>query len=198
MDSTGDDQGRLVRLSEVHVTSAAETLARAFYDYPAFTYVFPDAIQRKDELPSFFRSIVAYGVLHAEACATSPTMEGVAVWLPPGVHMSAALEIGKEPLRRIAHFGGFTNSVRRKHAPARHWKLENIGVNPELQGTGHAGALLRPMLARIDREHLSCYLDTNRAKNVAIYQRYGFKVVDDAMVPGTEIRNWGMLREGSV
>ena len=198
-----DDLDKLVRLNEEHVESAAETLARAFYDYPVFIYVFPDATERKDKLPALCQSIVMHGLLNGEVYATSPAMEGVAMWLPPSVPggLPETPEIRREPLEpleRFAYFGRFTNYVRRNHAPARHWKLDTIGVAPEFQGKGHAGALVRPMLDRIDRERLPCYLDTNLEKNLAIYQRYGFKIVDDTMVPGTEIRDWGMLREESV
>jgi len=70
-----------------------------------------------------------------------------------------------------------------------------IGVVPELQGRGCASVLLAPMLARIDRQHLPCYLDTEVEKNVAIYNRYGFRVVDDSIVVGTGVRSRGMLRE---
>jgi hypothetical protein len=51
------------------------------------------------------------------------------------------------------------------------------------------------MLDRIDQENLSCYLDTEVEKNVAIYQHYGFRALDDMIVPGTEVRSWGMLRD---
>ena len=70
-----------------------------------------------------------------------------------------------------------------------------IGVVPELQGKGCASVLLAPMLARISQQHLPCYLDTEVEKNVAIYNRYGFKVVDDNIVVGTGVRSWSMLRE---
>jgi ribosomal protein S18 acetylase RimI-like enzyme len=70
-----------------------------------------------------------------------------------------------------------------------------IGVVPELQGKGCASVLLAPILARIDQQHLPCYLDTEVDNNVAIYNRYGFRVVDDSIIVDTGVRSWGMLRE---
>ena len=194
-----DDTGKPVRLNEAHVKTAAETLAQAFQDYPTFIYIFPDAAERKDKLPALFRSFLQYGLLHGEAYATSPVMEGVTVWLPPGFPggLSGHHEVGREALERFAYYGRCVYSVRKNHAPAQHWFLELIGVTPEFQGKGYAGVLLKPMLDMIDRERLPCYLDTEVEKNVAIYTRYGFKVVDDIIIPGTEIRSWGMLRENS-
>jgi hypothetical protein len=54
--------------------------------------------------------------------------------------------------------------------------------------------LLKPILARIEQEHLPCYLSTQREENIRIYQRYGFEVVEDIEIPGTDMRTWGMLR----
>ena len=39
------------------------------------------------------------------------------------------------------------------------------------------------MLARIDTVGLPCYLETENATNISIYQRYGFQVVADDAVP---------------
>jgi hypothetical protein len=51
------------------------------------------------------------------------------------------------------------------------------------------------MFARMDTEHLPCYLETHNQKNVPIYRHYGFKVVEEDIVPGTEITHWAMLRQ---
>ncbi len=193
------DFSKLVRLTESQIEPAAETLARAFHDYPVFVYVFPDAAERRNELPLLLQSFVHYGVLHGEVYATSRNLEGVTVWMPPDYPggFSVVPEVSKDALDRMAYFGGQVYSVRRRHVPSAHWFLEFIGVIPELQGKGYASVLLTPMLARIEREHLPCYLDTEVEKNVAIYQRYGFRVGEDIEIPGTEIRSWGMLRENS-
>jgi GNAT superfamily N-acetyltransferase len=96
---------------------------------------------------------------------------------------------------RFAYYGQCVYIVRQEYAPAEHWFLELIGVAPEYQGKGFAGHLLDPMLDRFDRENLPCYLDTEVEKNVALYQHHGFRVLDDTIVPGTDVRSWGMLRE---
>ena len=188
-----------VRLTESQIEPAAGTLARAFQDYPVFLYVFPDASERGRELPLLLRSFVHYGVLHGEVYGTSPDLEGVAVWLPPGYPGGYLTppEVSKDALDRMTYWGRQVYPVRKRHVPFDHWFLEFIGVIPELQGKGYASILMTPMLARIEQQHLSCYLDTEVEKNVAIYQRYGFRVVEDMEVPGTEIRSWSMLREDS-
>lgn len=193
----GTDLGGLLRITESQIEPAAGTLARAFYDYPVFTYVFPDACERKSGLPLLLQSFVHYGILNGEVYATSKKLEGVAVWMPPNHTNSSSSvpEISKGALDKMAHWGNQVYAVRKHHVPSAHWYLMIIGVVPELQGQGCAKALLNPMLVRIGRQHLPCYLDTEVEKNVAIYNRYGFKVVDDSMVIGTGVRSWGMLKE---
>jgi GNAT superfamily N-acetyltransferase len=186
-----------VRLTESEIEPAAETLARAFYDYPLFNYVFPDASERKRGLPFLLQSAVHYGVLNGEVYATSRNLEGIAVWMPPDHtnRSSPAPEVSKDAMDRMAHFGNQVHAVRKRHVPSAHWFLMIIGVVPELQGKGCASVLLAPILARIDQQHLPCYLDTEVDNNVAIYNRYGFRVVDDSIIVDTGVRSWGMLRE---
>ena len=71
-----------------------------------------------------------------------------------------------------------------------------IGVDPKFQGKGYASRLIREMLLRIDEEGLPCYLETQKEQNVSIYQHFGFKVIDEFIIPGTTIKAWPMLREG--
>lgn len=193
------DFNKLVRLTESQIEPATETLVRAFHDYPVFIYIFPVTSERSNELPLLLQSLVHYGILHGEVYATSQNLEGVAVWLPPDYPggFSIAPEISKDSMDRLEYWGKQTGAIRQRHVPSGHWFLELIGVIPELQGKGHASTLLTPMLGRIEREYLPCYLDTEVENNVAIYQRYGFRVVEDVIIPDTGIRSWGMLRENS-
>lgn len=203
------DLNHLVRLNQSQVKPAAEMLARAFQDDPLVVYFFPDAAERKNKSPHFFQILVRYGVLYGEAYAISQNLEGVAVWLPSekanrpfwGMIRSGVLsmlpKIGKGVLGRLWRCNKCAASVHRRHAPFRHWLLEPIGVDPVFQGRGYAGILLKAMLARMDEEHLPCYLDTQTEKNVAIYQHYGFKVVEEFAIPGTGFSNWAMLRKRS-
>ena len=190
----------LIRLKEAHIELAGKQLSRAFQNYPSFVYVYPDDNEREEKLPHFFTSMVYKGLQQGEAYATSPAMEGVAVWLRPGSNggLSGAFEIEQEAYERFAYYGECVYAVRQEHVPTEHWFLELIGVVPESQGKGFADRLLRPMLERTDQEQLPCYLDTEIERNVTLYEHYGFRVLDDMIVPGTEIRSWGMLRDKPV
>ena len=50
------------------------------------------------------------------------------------------------------------------------------------------------MLKYFDENNQSCYLETHNQKNVAYYEKYGFKVVEVGCLPGTQKTHWAMLR----
>ena len=197
----------LFRLTEVQAKPAAEMLACAFLDNPGLIYYYPDASERRGKSFHFLRWMICYGCLYGEAYATSPNLEGVAVWLPSEkVHMTAwrivrsgglsmMLKLGRKSASQVISAGNYMTSIHKRHAPFRHWYLYGLGVNPEHQGKGHASSLLKAMFVRIDKEGLPCYLETQNERNVPIYQHYGFKVVEESVIPGTEVTNWAMLRE---
>ena len=80
-----------------------------------------------------------------------------------------------------------------RQAPFRHMYLQTIGVDPQHQGKGFADKLIKPMLNRLDEERLPCYLDTLDAKNVGIYEHLGFKLVNESIIPGTELTCWALI-----
>ena len=198
-----------VRLTKAQIKPAAEMLARAFQEDPLIGYFFPDASERKNKSSYIFEFLIRYGVLYGEVYAISPNLEGVAVWLPSEkadvsfwrMMRSGGLlmipKISKEVIGRQRYFSQYVTPMHKRHAPFCHWFLQTIGVDPMFQGKGYASTLLKAMFARIDAEHLPCYVETQNEKNVSIYQHYGFKVVEEVIIPGTEISHWAMLREGS-
>lgn len=95
----------------------------------------------------------------------------------------------------MKHFSEHIDSVHQRLVPSKHWFLQAIGIAPKFQGMGYASKLIRPMLVKIDKEHLQCYLETIDEKNVAIYEHFGFKTIDKATVPKTSFTSWAMLRE---
>jgi len=95
----------------------------------------------------------------------------------------------------MSHFSDYLDGVHQRLVPFKHWFLQTIGVSPKFQGKGFGSKLLRPMLSKIDKEYLPCYLETIDEKNVSIYERFGFKIIDKSIIPETEFTNWAMLRE---
>ena len=199
--------GGVIRLQKNHVRASAAMLSRAFYDDPLFVYFFPDPSERIKKSIGFFQLLARYGILHGDPEATSPALEGIAIWLPSdkadmspwGMLRSGAISLvlraGMTAVGRMMRFSEYANTIHKRHAPFRHWFLQPVGVDPPLQGKGYASMLLRSKFERLDRERLPCYLDTQTEKNVLTYEHYGFKAVEEFRVPSTTFNNWAMLRE---
>ena len=197
----------LVCLTKAQVKPSAEMFARALQDDPLYTCFIPNSTERKDKSHILFEGMLRYGVLYGEVYATSPNLEGVASWVPSekvdfttwriirsGI-FSVFFGLGKKVISRMLSFGDYTSSLHRNHASSPHLYLFMIGVDPIFQGKGYASKLLKPMFLRIDQEHLPCYLETHNEKNVSIYQHFGFEVVEEGTIPGTNVTHWGMLRD---
>lgn len=112
---------------------------------------------------------------------------GATMWMPPGGHgnlkgvqgLLAALDMVlngvPSALGRSSAFGSVMHRVTPREP---HFYLFTIGVVPEGQGKGLGGALLRSGLAQADRASMPTYLESSKAENIPIYQRYGFELRD--------------------
>ncbi len=68
-------------------------------------------------------------------------------------------------------------------------------MKPARQGFGIGGMLIQPVLALADIDRLPCYLETMNEKNVLFYEKYGFKVMNDGVVPRHRLHVRAMLCE---
>jgi ribosomal protein S18 acetylase RimI-like enzyme len=198
----------LIRLEKAFIRPAVLMLTRAFQHDPFNEYAYPDAAEREAKIPYAYEFVLRYGIRYGEIYATSSRLEGIAGWLPSKyafmpwwrMLLSGAfwpgLRMGIEAGRRMQRFDDFVEKKHRQLAPFPHWYLMVLGVDPEFQGKGYASRLLRGTLPRIDAEGLPCYLETYGERNVAIYQHFGFKTIDEFTIPGTTVSLCAMLREG--
>lgn len=200
------DMKNIVRLNKSQIKPATDVLVKAFQDYPLYVYFFPRTSERVNNLSHLIRILVHYGVLYGEVYATSANLEAVSVWLPSDKVDLSAWRLVKSGLfssvfkirpssgGRMFRFAKYSTNVHKRHTPPQHWYFQLLGVDPVFQGKGYAGALIKPVLARMDKEHFSCYLETHEQENVPIFQRYGFTVVEEGTIPNSEITQWAMLR----
>ena len=60
-----------------------------------------------------------------------------------------------------------------------HWYLPLVGVEPNAQGRGLGGALMRHAVARCDQEDAPAYLESSNPRNISLYERHGFEVMGE-------------------
>ncbi|MBY8999550.1 MAG: hypothetical protein KGD64_01420 [Candidatus Heimdallarchaeota archaeon] len=196
----------LYRLRKTHLNSAAELFSKVFFEDSIAMWMFPEEETRKQNLYHYHRFRINYGLLYGEVYATSPHLEGLAVWVySENIEMTnwkiiragglnLFRNVGKDAIIRMLKIGNFVSALHKKYATFPHLFLSPVGVNPELHGRGNASKLLRPIFNRLDQEHLHCYLETQDKSNVDIYLHYGFEVLNKSIIPSTEIEIWCMER----
>ncbi|MFX1322167.1 MAG: GNAT family N-acetyltransferase [Promethearchaeota archaeon] len=200
----------LFRLKRIQVEPAAKILAKAFENDPLHIAYFPDPIKIIKQNYHLMKFAIRYCLRYGKVYTTSPNLEGIALWrlIDPveeqkdrlkrlfanwlSFRLAVALS---ESVEKIYSIYDYIISTQYELVPSLHWYFFIMGVHPNFQGKGCASSLIKPMLARIDKEQLQCYLDTNIEKNVALYQHFGFKVLKKYQIPGTNVINWSMLRK---
>lgn len=169
-------------------------LTQAFADDPVMVWTQPD--RRRHHL---LHRALAENVHGVEATFDLAVRDGVVVgasaWEPPGhktgfrdqlvamVRMATA--IGPGIKRGIALERLF--SERRPKEP--HWYLAQLGA--AAPGLGVGTALLGDRLAQIDGP---AYLESSNERNVPLYERFGFQVTDEIVLPFDGPRVWLMNR----
>ena len=72
------------------------------------------------------------------------------------------------------------------------WHLDSVAVQPELRGRGIGAALIDFGLARARAGGVGAYLETGNPRNVAYYERFGFRTVADEDAPDGGPHIWFM------
>lgn len=193
--ATADDIGPL-----------AAMLARAFAHDPFFGHLAGDAPERGERMRVGWAGLLRHASDGLSTTYTTTDLAGAALWHPPGYH-GAGFVAGLRMLPSLARLaGGYgrlrTISIvvealearRSHHVPGPHFYLSALGVDAARQGQGIGSALVQPVLERADADGTPAYLETAVARNVLLYERLGFDVVEEVTLPATDIRGWLMLR----
>lgn len=184
-------------------------LGRAFQHDPAAACLIPDARRRAVVLPELWRGALRYTLRYGEAWGVASGaggLSGVACWLPPGQGhktMARMLRAGMwrlfftlRPAELAANLRNdrYGHELHARCAPAPHWYLFVIGVEPDCHGQGVGSTLLRPVLARCDAAGHVVYLETHNPRNVGFYEPWGFEVAEKGRMPGSDVPVWEMVR----
>jgi ribosomal protein S18 acetylase RimI-like enzyme len=195
---------RLATLDEI--PQLAATLARAFANDPYAHFLVGDAPERNQRMRDGWSGILRHSSDRLSHTYTTDDHAGVAVWHPPGYRGAGFVDSLRmlpsvtrlagswRRLRQVSRAVAALEERRRHHVPQPHFYLSALGVEPERQGGGIGTALLGPVLQRADAQRAVAYLETATARNVLLYERLGFDVVEELTLPGTDVHGWLMLR----
>lgn len=184
----------------------AEVAADAYKDYPLhnwFTKGKYDEKASKLLMQITLKTMTQDAIIYAD----SEEMNGFAAWIPFGFTGNKAIPFLKSGgLKLILHSGfGIINrlsayekyamSLKKEFTEHYDWYLFNLSVKKDAQGKGIASKLLRPMLTFCDEEKMVAYLETNKEKNVSLYNHYGFELKKEELIPKTTVMHYAMVRK---
>ena len=181
----------------------AQALASAFQDDPVMAWIFPDQQRRRRVLPAFMEfRLRRLAFPHDEVWMTAGGA-AAAVWLPPPGRWQLSRRqqlrllpplVGFLGLRTASILGGLGRMEARHPYDPPHWYLFILGTEQAAQGRGLGSALLAQVLARVDADGTSAYLESSNERNIALYGRHGFEMTNEVAIPGGP-RIWPMWRE---
>ena len=198
----------IIKLDKTQVKAAGEVLGRALQDDPVSVYDIPDKKKRHAVIKYVFQMTSCLGVKYGETHASSPNLEGIAVWIPYinkeyklimdiGCLLKAKFyKLGRQAGKRIKPIEEHNTKVHREFAPDDHWYLQTLGVEPSHQGKGYGSLLMDYMLEKIDSTNpLPVFLETSTEINVKFYKQFGFEVMREEIIPETDVKQWYLLRK---
>lgn len=184
-----------IRPAETHADheAAAEALALAFADDPAWAHLLPDDSMRAEQLLLFFNAEFEHLAPGDHEVWLAEDGAGAAVWARPGrwrQPLSVALRQGRQMARIFGRrlplaFWAQMRFERRHPSSPRHWYLHYLGVEPRRQGRGLGGALMAPILAECDANAVPAYLESSTERNRRLYERNGFSLTGTFGMPVT-------------
>ncbi|MCU0568786.1 MAG: GNAT family N-acetyltransferase [Oculatellaceae cyanobacterium Prado106] len=181
-------------LEKTQIADASKVAAKAFEDDPVFGYLTSDDRELRFQALTWLTSrALSYCTQHPYVY-TTPNLEGIAAWLPPGkfsghplqlLRMGLQLQLYALPWQvgwnRLGRWLSFLVATEQAHqqdmGDLPHWYLGIMVVHPASQGKGLGRQLLQPILQRASDEGLPCYLVTFTPQAVGFYQRNGFEIV---------------------
>ena len=188
------------------IPALAALLARAFDRDPFYAFLAGEGSERHARMGEGWTGILRFASAGLSETYTTEDRAGVAIWLPPGYGGPSMLDsarlmpaiarlAGWRRLRTVSDALDALERHRHRLVPRPHFYLSALGVDPHRQGGGIGTLLMRPILERCDRESIPAYLETAVARNVLLYERLGFRVVEEMDLPRSDVHGWLMLRD---
>lgn len=184
----------------------AELSADAYREYPLHVWL---GKGKYDAVASYLLMKATLMAMKKDAVvfADSDEPKGFAVVLPPGFTGSKTIPFlfngglrlfmhtGFGLIGRLLTYENFSMGLKKESTGNADWYIFNLSVKTEAQGQGIATKLMRPLLDFCKRENATLYLETNKESNVGLYRHFGFSLVKQDVIPGSEVEHYAMMKK---
>jgi ribosomal protein S18 acetylase RimI-like enzyme len=197
-------QTQVIRAARGQHAKVGAALGAAFVDDPVFQWLIPVGVAHRDRrLATFFTSMARSYLRRDKHAYLAGDGVGAALWSAPGSWALPMTEVAREVVPSTQAFGRqLLRALRcqlwieaRHPKEPGHWYLGYLGVAPGHQGQGFGAAMLRAVLDGADKAAVPAYLESSNERNLSLYERHGFRVVEAAPLLGIGPTVWRMWRE---
>lgn len=199
-------QVMLIFITMSQYIRAGEILADAFLHYPLMLHAFEghtEESRRRGLLQLYTRC--ASGAARYGGVIVNDTNDGALIWLP-GRNFPLALPqeirsgmglipftVGLRPTLRLVRHDGISEGWVRQHAGEKMGYIWCLGVAASQRGKGYSRALINIAIGQMRAQGMdSFWLKTEDPRNVEIYKRLGFELMNEMVVPSSGIQSWAM------
>ena len=183
-----------------------ESAALAFENYPMFNYILGNNSKARDIRIILSASLKASS-MDWICLSSNGNKVSLAIFYPPGFKdtktipfllcggLRLLMKNKFKAIPRLAIYENYAMKIMSKYVDDRCWYLQSFTVHPYYQKQGVASKTLKPMLDFFDATGQRCFLETNTQSNIALYEHFGFKVVETGIIPGSDVPHFAMIRE---
>lgn len=187
---------------------AGEILADAFLHYPLMLHAFEGRTEegRRYGLQQLYTRCVSGAAMYG-GVVMNETNDGALIWLP-GRHFPLTLPqeirsgmglipftVGPRPTLRLVRHDGVSEGWVRQHAGEKMGYIWCVGVAASQRGKGYSRILIDRAVEQMRAQGMDAiWLKTEDPKNVEIYKKQGFELVNHMVVPSSGIPSWAMRR----
>ena len=188
------------------VDRVLNSVALAYENYPMFNYIVSGK-SKAGSIKQIIKSSIMASKVDYIGLTFGENNEAVAIFIKPNYKGAPALPflfkgglklIFKHSLSivlRLLNYENHAMKVKAKYSDENCWYLYSLTVHPDYQHTGLARKVMQPMLDFFDATGQSCYLETNKDGNIAMYEHFGFELMEKGYIPNTDVVHYAMRRE---
>jgi len=192
----------LYPITREHCDKASDILANAFSEKPMLKIL---EISNQD-MKNMFEMMVRFCLKYGEVFATSPNLEGIMAFMPDTYadmktwHMLRSgaifpvMKIKKQLMDILKISGELMDKEKKNLTIGPYIYLLSIGIEQGHQGKSLGVKLINALLEKADKEKKAIYLETDTLSNVTLYEKFGFTVHKELLIPGINTPMWTMVR----
>ncbi len=182
---------------------AVSICAQAFFNDDLDKYFFPNESDRRPKQERLYRYFLKRNMKNVYT--TSTELEGLMIVERPDSHNDEftisdlflglpLFKLGVGTIKKMINFQINAVKIRKQLIRDPYWYVVLIAIAPEFQGRGFASRLLKPILLQAEQEKEYVFLETHNPKNIPIYEKLGFKIMDSTIIEHTHLYHYCLIR----